>query len=392
MLYNESSYVIIGNGAAGFYAAEAIRKTDLKGNIHIISDENVNTYFRPQLSKFLGFPLDERKFYVAPKDWYAANNIQVTLNTKVKKINTENSLILIEDGGIIGYKKLILANGSHNFMPPLENINKENVFTLRNLHDAENIKKQIKKGKKAVIVGGGLLGLEAAWAMTNAGMDVTVLEHSSRLLSKQIDEEGSEMVMAAVARAGIKVLVNAQCEEIIGDEKATGLKLKTGEFLDADIILFSIGIRPNIDLPQQCGINTDKGVIVNERMETSTKNVYACGDIAEYNGRVFGNWPAAMNMGKVAGSNAAGDLNLFKEFVPSVFFDSIDVHLFSCGNNNEKSSFITMKDTNCYIKVYFDEEKITGGFIIGDTKLSSQILNAVKKGLNMDDTKKILKI
>ncbi|MGE5628093.1 MAG: NAD(P)/FAD-dependent oxidoreductase [Solirubrobacterales bacterium] len=388
MLYDENTYVIIGNGAAGYYAADSIRKNDKNGKIHIISEESVLTYLRPQLSKFLGSEVDDSKFYVSQEQWYSDNNIQVTLSTKVKRINTENNLILLNDGGIIGYSKLILANGSHNFIPDLPGVQFDNVFSLRTISDAKKIKKQIVKGKKGIIVGGGVLGLEAAWSMKNAGMEVTVLENASRLLSRQVDEEGAEMFSQSIAKSGVNVITNANVVEIIGDKGVTGLKLKTGEILDADMVLFSVGIRPNTELALQCGIAVNKGVLVNDKMETSCKNIYACGDTAEFNGKVFGNWAAAMNMGKVAGANAAGVETLFKEFVPSLFFDSMNISLFSCGNYNENNHQLTKKHPEgSYMKLYFDGDIITGGFLIGDTKLAVQVLNAVKKGLNTAEVK-----
>ena len=389
MIYDENVYVIIDNGAAGYYAADSIRKNDKDGNIHIISEEKIPTYFRPQLSKFLGFPIDNSKFFLSPEDWYKEKNIKLTLNSKVKKINTGTNLILLDDGTIVSYKKLILANGSHNFIPAMPGIDKENVVSLRTINDAEKIKKLMPGCKNVIVVGGGLLGLEAAWSMKNTGLDITVLEHSSRLLSRQVDEEGAKIFSESIDKTGIKVMRSADAEEILGDKKVTGLKLKSGKILPADLILFSIGIRSNKELPEQSGIAVNNGVIVNGKMETNIKDVYACGDVAEFNGRVFGNWPAAMSMGKVAGANAAGVETHFKEFVPSVLFDSMNINLFSCGYFDETNEQLVHKDSssNAYMKFYFKSGKIIGGFLIGDTKKSAQLLNSIKKELTLEDVK-----
>ena len=388
MIYDENAYVIIGNGAAGYYAADTIRKNDKVGSIHIISEEKILTYFRPQLSKFLASPIDESKFFLSSENWYKENNINVTLDCKVRKINTEKKLLLLDDGTIISYKKLILANGSHCFMPSLPGIDKENVVSLRNIKDAEEIKKLMTESKKVIIIGGGLLGLEAAWSMKNAGLEVTVLEHSNRLLSRQVDEEGAQIFNDSVDKTGIKIMKNADAEEILGDKKVTGLKLKSGEVLPADLILFSVGVRSNKELPEQSGIAVKNGVIVNDKMETNMKDIYACGDVAEFNGKVFGNWPAAMSMGKVAGSNAVGIETNFKEFVPSVLFDSMNINLFSCGYFDETNEQLVQKDSaNNYMKFYFKSGKVIGGFLIGDTKKSVQLLNAIKKELTLEEFK-----
>jgi len=383
-MFDENTYVIIGNGAAGYYAADAIRKHDQDGGIHIISEEKLLTYFRPKLSKFIGFPVDAEKFLVAPENWYSDNNIKVTLNTKVKKINPDQKLLLLSDGSIIRYSKLILASGSHAFVPPVPGNDKENVFSLKSIDDAEAIKKQIPISKSAVVIGGGLLGLEAAWSMHHAGLNVTVLERSDGLLTRQLDAEGAKIFKDMVDNSGVNIMLNASTEEILGDKKVTGIRLASGEIVPTDIVLFSSGVRPNKELPEQSGIAADKGVIVNDRMETNKPDIYACGDIAEFNGKVFGNWPAAMNMGKVAGTNASGSDMQFKEFVTSFNFDSMNIKLFSCGSFTENNESIAHKDptTNAYMKLYFDSDKIIGGFLIGDTKRAPEMLNSVKAGLS----------
>ncbi|MHC1719980.1 MAG: NAD(P)/FAD-dependent oxidoreductase [Clostridiaceae bacterium] len=387
MMFDENTYVIIGNGAAGYYAADAIRKHDPDGGIHIISEEKLLTYFRPQLSKFIGFPIDSEKFLVSPESWYNNNNIKVTLKTKVKKINPDQKLLLLSDGSIIKYSKLILANGSHAFVPPVPGNDKENVFSLKSINDAEAIKKQLSVSKNAVVIGGGLLGLEAAWSMHHAGLNVTVLERSEGLLTKQLDAEGAKIFKSMVDDSGVNIMLNASTEEILGDTKVTGIKLTSGAIVPADIVLFSSGVRPNKELAEQSGISADKGVIVNDRMETSKPDIYACGDVAEFNGKVFGNWPAAMNMGKIAGANASGSDMQFKEFVTSFNFDSLNIKLFSCGSFTENNESVAHKDpaTNAYMKLYFESDKIIGGFLIGDTKRAPEVLNSVKAGLSYEE-------
>ena len=387
MIYDENMYVIIGNGPAGYYAADTIRKNDEEASIHIISEDKLLTYFRPQLSKFIGFPIDESKFLLSPESWYKEKNIKVTLNTKVKKINPAQKLILLGDGTIVSYKKLILANGSHAFVPPVPGNDKDNVFSLKSVSDAEAIKKQIPESKNAVVIGGGLLGLEAAWSLLNAGLNVTVLDRSGGLLSKQLDEEGAKIFSGLVDKSGVKVILNATTEEILGDKKVTGVRLAGGQVVEADLVLFSSGVRPNKELAELSGIEVDKGVKVDDRMQTSAADVYACGDVAEFSGKVYGNWPAAMSMGKVAGANAFGTEMQFREFVPSFSFDAMNIKLFSCGSFTEENRNIARRDpeTGGYMKLYFDDKKIVGGFLIGDTKRAPEVLNSVKAGLGYDE-------
>ncbi len=387
MNYGDNVYVIIGNGPAGYYAADAIRKHDEDSSVLMISEDKQLTYFRPQLSKFIGFPIDESKFLLSPQSWYEEKKISVVLNTTVKKINTAQKLLLLGDGAIVRYSRLILANGSRAFVPPVPGNDKENVFSLKSVADAESIKRQIPLSKSAVVVGGGLLGLEAAWSLMNAGLEVTVLDRSSGLLSKQLDEEGAKIFSGLVDSSGIKVILNANTEEILGDNKAAGVRLAGGQVVAADLVLFSSGVRPNKELAELSGIASDKGVIVDDMMKTSEADVFACGDVAEFNGKVYGNWPAAMGMGKVAGSNACGVEAHFKEFVPSFSFDAMNIKLFSCGSFTEdnRSASSRNPETGSYMKFYFDDSKIVGGFLIGDTKRAPELLNSVKAGLSYED-------
>jgi NAD(P)H-nitrite reductase large subunit len=387
MIYDENVYVIIGNGPAGYYAADAIRKHDEETPVLMITEDKLMTYFRPQLSKFIGFPIDESKFLVSKESWYEENNITVLLNMAVKKINTSQKLLLLKDGSIVKYGKLILANGSRAFVPPVPGSDKENVFSLKSVSDAEAIKKQIPKSRSAAVIGGGLLGLEAAWSLKNAGLEVTVLDRSGGLLSKQLDEEGARMFGSLVDNSGVKVILNASTEEILGDTKASGIKLAGGQVVEADLVLFSSGVRPNKELAEQGGITVDKGVLVDDMMRTSAENVYACGDVAEFNGKVYGNWPAAMGMGKVAGSNACGAESHFREFIPSFSFDAMNIKLFSCGSFTEENRSASSKnpETGGYMKFYFDDTKVVGGFLIGDTKRAPELLNSVKAGLGYEE-------
>lgn len=387
MINDQKVYVIIGNGPAGYYAADTIRKHDEESPVLMISEDKLLTYFRPQLSKLIGSPIDESKFLLSPESWYEERNIKVVLNTAVKKINPSQKLVLLSDGSIVSYTKLILANGSRAFVPPVPGNDKENVFSLKTIGDAESIKKQLPLSRSAVVVGGGLLGLEAAWSLKNAGLDVTVIDRSSGLLTKQLDVEGAKLFSSLVDKSGVKVILNASTEEILGDKKASGIRLAGGQTVDADLVLFSSGVRPAKELAELSGIAVDKGVIVDDRMQTSAEDVYACGDVAEFNGKVYGNWPAAMGMGKVAGSNACGVESRFKEFVPSFSFDAMNIKLFSCGSFTEENRSASRRDpeTGGYMKFYFDGSKVVGGFLIGDTKRAPELLNSVKAGLGYDE-------
>ena len=248
----------------------------------------------------------------------------------------------------------------------------------------------MNKSKNAVVIGGGLLGLEAAWEMKKNGLSVTVVEFSDRLLPKQLDTKGAEIFKKYIDESGVSIILGDSAEEIQGQDKASSVKLKSGKIINADLVLFSVGIRPNKTLAENSGIKVNKGVIVNDRMETSKKDIYACGDISEYNGRIYGNWPAAVEMGKTAGNNAAGDESHFTSFVSSVMFAAMNCNLFSCGNFSEDFKNISSSDPSkgIYSKLFFDNNKLVGGILIGDTSKSGKIMLAIQSEKTLNDVLK----
>ena len=392
------NFVIIGNGAAGYYAASTIRKNNSEAAIKIISAESDLTYYRPQLSEYLSTEIAEKKFYISSESWYRENNIDLLLNTTVTEIDKANKCLKLEQGSVVPYDKLILANGSNNFMPPIMGSNLQGVYTLKYKCDADRIKESLKNSKKAIVIGGGLLGLEAAWEMKKCGLQVSVVEFFPRLLPRQLDEEGSLLFKDIVDNSGIDIILGDSAEELIPEpngERVSALRLKSGKIIDTDLVLFSVGIRPNKSLAEDSGVLCDRAVKVNERMETSVKDIYACGDVAELKGTVYGSWPAAIEMGKVAGKNATGEESSIQQFSSSFIFRGLNAEVFSAGtidfNDNSLKQYLEEdKEKKVYKKLFFKEGLLVGGILIGDTKKAPKILTGIKKGSGEDIVKEIL--
>lgn len=372
--------VIIGNGAAGYYSAEAIRKRNKAAKIDIISGEIYNTYFRPSLSDYLSEELGD-DFYVAPESWYDKNNVRVHLGTFVDSIDTKNKKLILNDGKEMTYDKLILAMGSQNVILPINGVDKKGVYTLKDLKDAIRIKDAITKSNNAVIIGGGLLGLEAAWEMKKMGLQVTVVEFFNRLLPRQTDDAGAELFLKLAQKSGVDIILGDSVIDIQGEKTVEKVLTKNGREIDADIVLLSTGIKPNIELAKNAGIEVNRGVIVNDKMETNIKDIYAAGDIAEFNGIIFGNWTAGVSMAQVAGSNLIGDDTKFEAFVSSVIFQALGVDLVSFGTiTSENCKAIEIKDDvkNTMKKLFFKDNVLIGGYLIGDLSDSGKLLEAVK--------------
>ncbi|MCT4687887.1 FAD-dependent oxidoreductase [Vallitalea sp.] len=377
--------VIIGNNAAGISAVEAIRKRNTDAEIIVIDKDPNYAYYRPSLSDYISDSHDEEYFYLHKKEWYSENNINLMLGTTVTKIDASNNQIILDNGEIVSYEKLILANGSHNFIPELSGINKKGVFSIKTLSDADEVKSYAKNSNKAAIIGGGLLGLEAAWELKKLGLDVTVIELADRLLPKQLDEESSKILEDGIKKTGININKSVTANAIIGEDEVTGIQLSNEMIIEADIVIVSIGVRANTKLAQEAGININRGIIVDEYMRTNINNIYGAGDVTEFNGINYYIWQQAIEQGEVAGANAVGDTLTYKNIIPNNVFNAMNMNIFSTGDLGSKKdlSYNSVNkqdgDKSIYKKLYFTGNKFTGGILIGDITKSSDMIKGVEE-------------
>jgi Uncharacterized flavoproteins len=387
------SFIIIGNGAAGTTACEEIRKRNKKCSVEIISTESVPGYNRPMLTKGILSEVDPINFYIKPLEWYQDNNVRLTLGVTVTEIKKESKELVLDNGETRKFDKLILATGADSFIPPIKGADQEGVFAIRSFEGVKKLQEFLKQVRKAVVIGGGILGLEAAWELKKAGKDVTVIELSQNIMNKQLDEKGSELLKAAAEKSGIRIITNTGIEEISGDGKATGVKLADGTFADGELVILSTGVRQNIGLAKEIGIETGRSVKVNDRMETSMKDVYACGDCAEYEGVNYAIWGQAVEMGKTAGINSVGDEYKYEAFIPSNAFSGMGTSLFAVGDNGKdpekvyKTFEVYDGAKNIYEKLYFVNNRFCGGILMGDVSKSAKLLEGYK---NQDPITKFL--
>ncbi|HHV73124.1 MAG TPA: NAD(P)/FAD-dependent oxidoreductase [Thermoanaerobacterium sp.] len=378
-------FVIIGNGIAALQAAENIRKNNGESKITMISREKYNTYYRVKLSHLLGQQFDLGKLHVKPDQWYKDNNIDVLLKRNVLSVDTDKKIVKLDDGSILTYDVLIIASGSHSFVPPVKGNDKKGVYAVRSLDDVEKLNEYINGKKRGVVVGGGLLGLEAAWSLRQTGYDMTVIEFFPRLLPKQSDEEGSRIIEKIIENSGINLVLGAEVEEIIGDP-VDGVMLKNGIKIDADFVIFSAGVRPNLDAIKDSGIKINKGIVVDDFMKTNVDDVYAAGDVAEHNGKIYGLWTVALAQGRTAGLNAVGIKTVYKEVPPSSTLKVTGVDVFSSGDIFDEAAIsYRYKDGNTYYKLFAKENKLIGAILIGDISYSTKVKKAIDSGLDLKE-------
>lgn len=377
-------YIILGNGAAGHYAAEAIRKRDRTGTITMISNEPYRTYNRPMLTKSIMAGLNEEQIAVEDASWYEENHIYQILGHEVVKIDPEAKEVHLDDGSKYHYTKLIYALGSECFIPPIKGADKDGVIAIRRLSDTKKVAEKLKETKHAVVIGGGVLGLEAAWELKKSRCEVTVLELAPVLMGRQLDKTAGEMLKKISEGQGIQIHTGVQIEAIEGGEKAEGVRLADGTVIPAELVIVSCGVRANTVLAKEAGIETDRAVIVNEKMETNIPDIYACGDCAQYEGINYAIWPQAVEEGKTAGAQAAGDDNTYSTVPAALSFHGMNTALFAAGDNGQNPDLIyktvEYKDEGKkqYQKYYFLNNRLCGVILIGDTSRMAEMTEALE--------------
>ena len=377
-------YVILGNGAAGHYAAEAIRKRDRTGTITMISNEPYRTYNRPMLTKSIMAGLDEEQIAVEDTSWYEENRIYQILGHEVVKIDPEAKEVHLDDGSKYHYTKLIYALGSECFIPPIKGVDKDGVIAIRRLSDTKKVAEKLKETKHAVVIGGGVLGLEAAWELKKSKCEVTVLDLAPVLMGRQLDKTAGEMLKKISEGQGIKIHTGVQIEAIESGEKVEGVRLADGTVIPAELVIISCGVRANTELAKEAGIETERAVIVNEKMETNIPDIYACGDCAQYEGINYAIWPQAVEEGKTAGAQAAGDDVTYSTVPAALSFHGMNTALFAAGDNGQNPDLIyktvEYKDEGKkqYQKYYFRNNRLCGVILIGDTSRMTEMTEALE--------------
>jgi len=387
-------YVIIGNGVAGATAAEQIRKKDQSGDITIITDEAVPFYSRIRLIEYLAKEADKQGIIIHKGDWYEKNNIKLLLNSPVSGIDKDNKKVTTSIGGQWEYDRLLIATGGISFVPPIPGSDKKGVFTLRTIRDADEITAYAEGVKKIILIGGGVLGLEAGNSLRKTGHEVTVVEFFLRLLPRQMDPEGAEVLRAQMEGMGFRLFLGAKSKEITGDDRVEGLLLEDGTRIDGDLVIISAGVRPQAGLCKSLGLTISKGVVVNDRMETEIKDIYAAGDLVEHRGVFYGIWPAAQKQGEVAGINMAGGNAIYDGTTMSNFLKVVGIDLAAAGDidADRKSESIVQKDNDKYIyrKLVIKDSVITGCILYGDISGYQKILRAIDGKKNIGDIRQKL--
>jgi len=386
-------YLIIGASAAGISCIEAIRTVDAKGKITVVSDENYPIYSRCLLSYYLAGTVPEEKLKYRDDDFYRKFNVNAIVDKKVESV-LQDKKVKLSDGSVLPFDKLLIATGSRSKMEKIPGIEKEGVFGLRNIDDAKKIENRLQNFKTAVMLGGGLIGLRAAYALHKRGVKVIVAVKSGHVLSQMLDLEGAMFVQGKIELEGIKVLTGASAREITGDKEVSGIVFENGEKLSCEIVVIGKGVQPNTELVKNSHIKTDYGIVADEYLMTTVPDIYAAGDVAQTNDLITGEstinalWPNAVMQGKIAGLNMAG---ISIKYDGSIGMNSVEffgLPTISYGITKPKGEgyeILTAKNAaqNLYKKIVLKNNRIVGFVLVGDIDKSGVYGSLLRKKIDV---------
>ncbi|MDA4131006.1 MAG: FAD-dependent oxidoreductase [Thaumarchaeota archaeon] len=373
-MIEQCDYLIVGGGVAGGHAAYEIRKNDKKGTIVVVTAENQFPYDRPPLSKeYLAGKKKRNEVFFRADSYYSRNKIEVVKPHHVESMDTSRNRITIDGGREFSYKTLLLSTGGRPRRLNLPGAHLQGIYYLRTLLDCDAIRKASSSAKKVAIIGGGFIGCEVAATLRGKRKDVTLIEMAPRLLSAAIDEETASWLKEYHVKKGVKVLLNSSVSQFVGSgDKVEGVELIDGTNVAADFVVVGVGIELNTELAEGAGIKTDKGVVVNEHLETSVPNIYAAGDIAKFYSPLFKRYlrlehvDVAQKQGAIAGENMTGKKKKKKKSFdepPYFFSNQYDLEINAYGDLSQHSHVLrrgALDARKGFIQFYFDEEILNG--------------------------------
>lgn len=378
--------VLVGNGMAGVRAIEHLLKLAPEAyEITIFGAEPHPNYNRIMLSSVLAGGANMEDIIINDLEWYKNNNIKLYTGHTVTSIDTAQRKVFSDKGIEVHYDELILATGSDPFMLPLPGAEKEGVIAFRDIKDCEIMQETSKTHKKALVIGGGLLGLEAARGLLHLGMEVSVVHIHDYIMERQLDEAASVMLRKELEAQGMKLLLKKQSEAILGKKRVKGLLFADGSIEDTDLIVMAVGIKPNVALARKSGVEVNRGIVVNDYMETNIPGVYAVGECAEHRGIAYGLVAPLYEQGAVLAKRLAGvPTEGYAGSVTSTKLKVSGVDVFSAGQFTEQPGSRSLRYQDeiegVYKKLVIENDKLIGAVLFGDTGDGAHLFSMIKNG------------
>lgn len=393
-------FVIIGNSAAGIAAVEAIRSKDKESKITVISDEDYASYCRCLISYYLAGDVNEDKLLYRTEGFYKQNNIELLLNKKVSRIDPKKNRVICEDKNQIGYDALLIATGSSPKFPETTGIKKRGVFGLRTVKDVKEISGLLPVTKTACVLGGGLIGLKAAYALKKRKIDVKVIIKSKQVLSQMLDFEAAQFVQKKLEENGVEIILGQDVTEVIGNGDIKAVKLDGGKAIGCSLIIVGKGVSPNIGLVKESEIKVNEGIIADNLLQTNIPNIFAAGDVCESFDITLGQlsvnalWPVAVEQGKNAGINMAGEKTIYEGSLGMNSLEFFGLAVVSLGIYKVKEAGASIQElksadpkNNLYKKLILKNNVLVGAILVGDIKNSGVYLRLIREKIDVSGIK-----
>lgn len=396
-------HIIIGNSAGGIGCVEAIRELDKDSNILVISAEKYHAYSRALIPYYLDGKIEFEKMYYRPPDFYEKMDVDTKLGVKAVGIDVEAKRVMLENGESVEYGKLLIATGGKPFIPPIDGLKgQDNVFTFLKMDDVLAVERAIREAKRVVVLGGGIIGLMASEVLAKKGLEVKVIELADRVLAPVVDEITSRIVERKFKENGVEIILNNTISKVVGDSKVEKVVLKDGREIETDMLIVAVGVIPNTDVVEGTPIEVRRGIVVNKKMETSIKDIYACGDCAEIYDFVFGAnrvlplWPTAYTGGRIAGFNMAGEEREYTLATSMNAMHFFDYYIINAGlnvpNDSEEFEVIYSLEGEKYRKFALKNGRIAGFIIAGKMERAGIFLKLMEEEVDVSPFKeKLLK-
>lgn len=381
----------MGGGIAGVTAARSLRSLAPRAEVVVLETESQLYYLRPGLIDLLSGAKLPQDLVPFDRRWYESQNISYRPSTPVRALELARKCVLLDEGARLEFAGLILATGAEAFLPGIPGAQLEGVFTLRSLQDALEIRERAREGRAALVLGGGWLGLEVARALLAWELEVTVVERAPWLLPRQLDREGGEVLAAQLRRLGIEVVTGTSCRELVGNGQVREAHLDGGTHLPVQLVVVAAGIRPRTELAQQARLAVNRGVVVDDRMAASAEGVFACGDVAEWQGRVYGIVPAAREQAQVAAANLVEPgSRLYQGTVVKNRLKVAGVQLACLGDTQphggpgEELRYVS-PEGGVYRKLVLQEGRLIGAILLGDLTGVGELEGLISEGREVGD-------
>jgi nitrite reductase (NADH) large subunit len=379
---------------AGMNCLEQILAHGPRFSVTVFGDETHVNYNRIMLSSVLAGEKAADDIVINGRDWYEKHGIDLRVGVRIVDVDATAKTVIGDDGSVTPYDVLLLATGSNAFMPPIGGLDKDGVFAFRTLDDTRALLERSGRGKKAVVIGGGLLGLEAARGLQVQGCEVTVVHLMSTLMERQLDPDGGQYLLGKMEDLGVKVLLGRTTTAILGNGHVEGVALSDDSFVDADIVVVAAGIRPNVQLAQKAGIAVNRGVLVNDYMETSADDIFAVGECVEHRGVCYGLVAPLYEQGKVLAATMTGNRGpTYTGTVQAAKLKIMGVDVFSAGDWSEQNAEPVRYEDRAlgvYKKLTVRSGKLAGVILVGDTGDSHRYMDWLRTDADISDQRRHL--